>query len=273
MRIAAAINGTLTSEHAAYYALLYAQQMQLPLDFLTIVQEPFLHPNIEQNYKNLEEEARRRGVSTQLISYQSKPGEKTGPKLAKLLREDNYHTVFCSTRARKKRVFTDSVSQYLSRARIRCQVAIVKIHRVNQVSGFHRVGIFGGQKKPDLHQLALGLTLAKAHQGEVILSNPLPISHKSIHKLGLHDTRELLKSSDQGFRSLLSLCSLAGVPATIAHLPSGGRDVDYLLSRKIDLMALSAPQLLRPKNLLFEDAVEQVFRTIPINAIILFPRG
>jgi hypothetical protein len=268
MKIAAALNNQLISEHAARYALRYAQSLRLELELLHVADAHEPEQAIAERVERLTAEGGQRGVRVHLRTARGKPG----PALCQLIQEHHYHTVFCSTRADPPRFFTDSVSQYLVRRPLPAQLAIVRINQVNSVWHCDRIGLFGGRGQPDVHQLALGLGLACAYDAEILLGNPLEVSRRNLRHLNLHQTREVLKSADHGFRSLHTLCQLSGVNSSVAHIPRGEDALDFFLSRKINLLVLSSRRLPRPIRHLVADPVENLFHLSPVNCLIVYPK-
>jgi hypothetical protein len=120
--------------------------------------------------------------------------------------------------------------------------------------------------------MALGIGLAAGYQAEILLGNPLEISRRALQHLDFQQTREVLRASDHGFRSLITLCQLAQVSASVAHIPRGEDALDFFLSRKISLLVLSSRKLPNPTRHLMSDPVENLFHLSPVNCMILYPK-
>lgn len=268
MKIAVALNSHLISEHAALYALHYARSLDLAVELLFVENQADPVKEVLERVARLEIEAGKLGLKLSFRKLTGKPG----PTLVKQIQSHFYHTVFCSTRAHPPKLFTDSVSQHLVKARLPSQLVVVRINRVNAVYHCERLGVFGGRGLPDVHQMALGLGLAKAYQAEILLGNPLQMTRRALQHMDLHQTREVLRESDHGFRSLITLCQLGHIPASVAHIPRGEDALDFFLSRKISLLVLSARKLPRPTRHLMPDPVENLFHLSPVNCMILYPK-
>ncbi|PIQ23040.1 hypothetical protein COW36_02030 [bacterium (Candidatus Blackallbacteria) CG17_big_fil_post_rev_8_21_14_2_50_48_46] len=268
MKIAVALNSHLISEHAALYALRYAHSLGMDLELLHVENE---HDDLNEVLKRvarLEVEAGKLGIQLSFRKGKGKPG----PTLVQMIQSHYYHTVFCSTRAHPPELFTNSVSQYLVRMRLPSQLVVVRINRFNTVYNCDRIGIFGGKGLPDVHQMALGIGLASSFQAEILLGNALHLSRRALQGLNFQETREILRSSDHGYRSLTTLCQLAGIASSIAHIPRGEDALAFFLSRKISLLVLSSRKLPRPTRHLMADPVENLFHLSPVNCMILYPK-
>lgn len=234
MKIAVALNSHLISEHAALFALHYARRLKMRVELLHIVSADDPETEVLPRVRHLQAEAGKMGLNLSLRQDTGKPG----PALARMIQSHHYHTVFCSTRAHPPRLFTDSVSHYLVRSSLPAQLVVVRINRMNTVYHCERVGLFGGRGLPDVHQMALGLGLAADYGAELLLGNPLEITRRALSHSSLHRARAVLRASDQGFRSLMTLAQLAGVKASLAHIPREEDALDFFLSRKIPAGAL-----------------------------------
>lgn len=268
VKIAVALNSHLISEHAALYALRYAQSLGLGVELLHVKNPDDPLKEVQERVARLQIEAGKLGL---ILSFRQLEG-KPGPSLVKQIQSHFYHSVFCSTRAHPPRLFTNSVSQYLVKSRLPSQLVVVRINRVNSVYHCERLGIFGGRGQPDVHQMALGIGLAAGYQAEILLGNPLEISRRALQHLDFQQTREVLRASDHGFRSLITLCQLAQVSASVAHIPHGEDALDFFLSRKISLLVLSSRKLPNPTRHLMSDPVENLFHLSPVNCMILYPK-
>lgn len=264
MKIAVALNSHLISEHTALLAFHYARRLNMGVELLHIISSNEDENEVMLRVKHLQREADKMDITLSLRKDKGKPG----PALVRLIQSHPYHTVFCSTRAHRSRLFTDSVSQYLVRSALPAQLVVARINRMNTVYHCERIGIFGGRGLPDMHQMALGLGLASDYGAELLLGNTLQVPRRRLHPMDLPQKA----LSDHGFRSLTTLCQLAGVQASIAHIPKGEDALDFFLSRKISLLILSARKLPQPTRRLIADPIENLFQLSPVNCMILYPK-
>lgn len=110
MIVIAALNGTLTSESAAHYALRYCSVYRFDLHLLHVRNETDPIESVMQSMENVEMEASRMEIKVEYILLEGQPLK----ALKAYVRKRPVDILFCSTPA-TRRFFLDSFSDKVTR--------------------------------------------------------------------------------------------------------------------------------------------------------------
>lgn len=122
MKVIAAVNGLVTSDIAAFYALRYAAFFDYTLCLLHVENPADRKKEVESSMAAIEETAVQYQVKTERIFLKGEPAPATQAHLL----ETRADILFCSTRMRK-RFFENSLSEKLTRLRLPTDLAIVRV--------------------------------------------------------------------------------------------------------------------------------------------------
>ncbi|OQX05903.1 MAG: hypothetical protein BWK76_26865, partial [Desulfobulbaceae bacterium A2] len=130
MKVIAALNGLVSSDVAALYALRYAALFDATLCLLHVLNPADRRQDVEQSMAAVEEAAVPYQVTTERVFLTGEPVLAIRTYLA----DSKIDTLFCSTRTRtRQRFFHNSLSERLSRLSLPANLAVVRVVHLNAV--------------------------------------------------------------------------------------------------------------------------------------------
>lgn len=273
MRLAVAINGSLIAHHAALLGLRFAQALGANVDVLHVKTEQDDPGEVIRSIDRLSREAAELGVPLEAILLE---GGDPVHLVRKVVLENDYPFLFCSTRARKPRLFTESFSEQLVRAERPCHIAVVRVKSMNALLDVNRIALFGDGGLPSFSEFNLGLGLAKAWDARLFLIHSIRISGKKMARLTFSDKRALLKKEDLAFEPFETNARIAKVSATLIHMLEKREweaSNHYLISRGFQLLISKAPAIHGLRWDFESSSEEAFFQTCPINSLIFYAKN
>ncbi|BBP46896.1 hypothetical protein THMIRHAS_22690 [Thiosulfatimonas sediminis] len=164
MRVVSLINGSLLSESASFYAIVYAGAVQLPFSALFVDNGQESKQAVDDTVKALQAFAESQDVAFEFIQLQ-------GDVIAQLQHFCQLYavdTLFCATRQKSA---LRSFSEQIVKSGIETDIAVVKVKNISHVRSCSRLMLVSrDQINPHVFVLWLGLLHASGGQGRIYLS-------------------------------------------------------------------------------------------------------
>ncbi len=271
MKVILALNGSITSEASAIYAIRYCRLYGLELGLFHVRNDADAFEEVESSMESIETLAAGSGVACQRIVAS---GRGVAPLIA-YVRENRVDALFCTTRA-KKRLFSSSFSDYLTRRPLPCDVAVVRIADLAGVNRVERIGIAIKDARLSVKKFAFFSAMAQAFDAEGEIYSVSAFSPAKRASMGFVETREHLERLDGRLSHYRRLAELMGVKLRLRHAIASC-EVDQVLHHSVraeyDLLVVGGRRLGRSGFFSSRTPLEQLMRGSSVNVIALYPKG
>lgn len=270
MKVIAAINGLVSSDVAALYALRYAALFDYTLCLLHVLNPSDRREEVELSMSTAEEAAAHYRVKTERVFLTGEPVAAIRQYLA-ATRAD---TLFCSTRMHR-RFFQDSLSEKLSRLSLPANLAVVRIAHVNAVFVTENILLPIREDRLSARKFAFFSSLAKAFAAETEIYSIHPTSRRRLAAMDTHTARMLFQKINTRLSHYANTMKLLDIPLTIKHALTG-REIDQILHHlarhEFQLMLIGGRRLSLFSWLFRENPMERLFWHTPVNTIAFYAR-
>lgn len=270
MKVIAAMNGLVSSDVAALYALRYAALFDHTLCLLHVLNPSDLREEVELSMAGAEEAAAHYGVRTERVFLAGEPTQAIREYLA-ATRTD---TLFCSTRMRR-RFFEDSLSEKLSRLSLPANLAVVRVAHVNAVFVTENILLPIREDRLSAQKFAFFSSLAKAFGAATEIYSIHPTSRRKLAGMDTHTARMLFQKINTRLSHYVNTMRLLDIPLTIKHALTS-REIDQILHHlarhDFQLMIIGGRRGSRISGLLQENPMERLFWHTPVNTIAFYAR-
>jgi nucleotide-binding universal stress UspA family protein len=212
MKVILAVNGSITSEASAIYAIRYCSLYDYELELVHIKNEKDSLAEVEKSMESIETIAAGAEVACERLFMR---GSGVGPLIA-YVRENRVDTVFCTTRA-EKGFFASSFSDYLTRRPLPCDVAVVRIADMGALKRVERIGVSIKNAKLSVEKFAFFSSMVRAFEAEGEIYSISVLSTGQQAAMGFVGMRERLEALDERLFHYRQLAHLAGVRLRLKH--------------------------------------------------------
>jgi nucleotide-binding universal stress UspA family protein len=270
MKVVALVNGLITAEVAALYALRYARTHVFPLSLLHVRNPADSRSEVEKSMAVIEEEAEEVGVKTERVLLDGHPARSIAAFLAGIKAD----TLFCGTRMRG-RLFEDSLSEKLTRLTLPVDIVVVRVVHVGGVAATDHILLPIREDRLSVEKFVFLASLTLAYEAAAEIYSITVVSRRRLADLEITSTRELFTRINTRLAHYLKLGQHLSLPLRIKHAIATN-EVDQLLHHlahhDFQLMVIGGQRLSRFPRLFGEKPIERLFRHTPVNTIALYPR-
>ncbi len=270
MKVIAAVNGLITAEVAALYALRYATLHGFTLTMLHVENPEDSLEDVERSMAVIEEAAAIDHVATERILLSGNPAK----AIRRYLSENRVDTLFCSTR-RRRGFFENSLSAQLVRLNLPADLAVVQVVRLDAAHAVRRMVLPIEEDRLSVKKFAFFAGLAQAYGAAAELYSITPVDSKKLAELDMPLTRALLKKINDSLSHYTKLARFMGVPLHIKHA-AARNEVDQVLHHlshhPFQLMVIGGRRLSILSRLFRAKPIERLFHETPINTIAFYGR-
>ena len=272
MKVIAAMNGLVSSDVAALYALRYAALFDYTLCLLHVLNPSDRREEVELSMAIAEEAAIHYRVKTERVFLTGEPVA----AIRKYLAETRTDTLFCSTRLRtQKRFFQNSFSEKLSRLSLPANLAVVRVAHVNAVFVTENILLPIREDRLSVQKFAFFSSLAKAFGAATEIYSIHPTSRRTLAAMDTHTARMLFQKINTRLSHYANTLELLDIPFTIKHALTG-REIDQILHHlarhDFQLMIIGGRRLSQFSGLFRENPMERLFLHTPVNTIAFYAR-
>lgn len=269
MTVAAAINGQIAAEGAAFFALKYAGALGRVLELVHISNSQDSREEVEASMGNIEEAAADDGVEVRRLMLEGDRNEAISSYLA----ERKPDILFCGTRVQKK-VRRDSFSQRLVSMRPDCELAVVRTLHVGAALELDKslLPIREDRMSPEKFAFFAGLLKGYEAAGEIYSITPLRARRRS--ELDPGQVRESLEQIDRQLSHYSRLAGLAGLPLHVKHAFASDENAQilhHIHHYGYQLLVLGGRRPFLP--FLKPDRTDRLLELTPVNTIFFYSRG
>lgn len=271
MKVIAAMNGLVTSDVAAFYALRYAALFGYTLCLLHVENPADSKEEVEASMAAIEETAGQYQVKTERLFLSGEPAR----AIQTYLVDANADILFCSTRMRK-RFFEDSLSEKLTRLRLQTDLAIVRVAHVEAAYISENILLPIREDRLSIKKFIFLSAMARAFDtGIEIYSISLAGKNRQAD-LDIGSTKALFQKINNRLSHYVKNLRLMGIPLRIKHAMAES-EVDQILHHlshhEFQLMVIGGRRLSSFSLLFKENPIARLFSHTPVNTIAFYARN
>ena len=272
MKVIAAMNGLVSSDVSALYALRYAALFGYTLCLLHVENHADRREDVELSMATVEEAASHYGVNTERVFLSGEPA-KTIRKYLAVARTD---TLFCSTRIKtKKWFFQNSLSEKLSRLSLPVNLAVVRVAHVNAVFVTENILLPIREDRLSVQKFTFFSSLAKAFGATTEIYSIHPTGRRKLAAMDTHTARILFQQINTRLNHYTNTMKLLNITLTIKHALTG-REVEQILHHlahhDFQLMIIGGRRPSFFHGFFRETPMHRLFGHTPVNTIAFYAR-
>ena len=270
MKVILALNGSITSEASAIYAIRYCRLFAYELGLLHIKNEKDSLSEVEKSMESIETLAEGAGVASERIFLH---GRGVAPLIA-YVRANRVDTLFCTTRA-ERGVFTASFSDYLTRRPLPCEVAVVRIADLSAINRAERVGVTIRNARLSAEKFAFFSAMVRAFETEGEIYSISVFSVRERAGLGFVGTKERLEALDDQLVHYRRLAILGEMKLRLKHAfaeSEANQILHHSAHASYDLLIVGGRRLAATSLFSLQNPLEQLMRNTCVNMIAHYPR-
>ncbi|WP_373069601.1 universal stress protein [Sulfurimonas sp.] len=270
MKVVASLNGSITSESMAFYALKYAQAQ----DFTLVL---FHVENRKDDIEDVKASIER--ISTIAVSENIKVETVILSKFSKkniknYLLDINADTIFCSTRKHTKFI-KNSFSELLIKMNLNIDIAVVRIVHINNILESGNIFLSIKEDKLSVKKFTFFSILSSAYKAKGEIYSVTKISKFRLAAIGIHETRERLSAINYNLRHYKKLSNFMPFSLNIKH-DFTFNETQSILSQvaksDVDLLIIGARRLSVRTLFSKELPIERLMREASVNTIAYYTK-
>jgi len=270
MKVIAAVNGLITSDIAAFYALRYAALFNYTLTLLHVRTPNDSESEVDNSMAAIEEAAEEYQVKTERIVLEGEPAG----AIIRYLRETVTDTLFCGTRMRGS-VFEDSLSEKLTRLSLPANLAIVRIAQVNAAFTTETILLPIREDRLSVKKFAFVSSMAKAFDAAMEIYSVTMADNRQFARMDIRRTRKLFQKINDRLGHYAKILKLMSVPIRIKHALAAN-EVDQILHHlahhEFQLMIIGGRKTSGFSLFSKENTTARIIRYTPANTIVFYAR-
>jgi nucleotide-binding universal stress UspA family protein len=270
MKVIAAINGTITAESMAFYALKYAQVQSLPLVLLHIENQKDDPDDVQASIERISTIALAQNVQLEPVILKGSPKKAIRTFLSTLYAD----VIFCSTRKHKSFI-SGSFSEALTRMDLNVDIAIVRVVRINAVADIDTMMLSIKEDRLSVKKFAFFASLASAYQADGEIYSVSSMSKRALSAVDMHIARERLGLINYNLRHYIKLAQLMSFSLHIEHgfTENEAESVlTHIAKSTAQLVVIGAGRLSVSSLFRREMPIEKLMREASVNTIAYYPK-
>jgi nucleotide-binding universal stress UspA family protein len=270
MKVVAAVNGLITSEIAAFYALRFAAQLGFPLTLLHVENRLDSLNDVERSMVIIEEAASENNVITERVFLTGYPIR----AIRRFLSENRVDTLFCST-SRHRTFFQNSLRQQLTYLPIPVDLAVVQVVRLDAAHAVRNVVLPIEEDRLSVKKFSFFASFAKTYGAATEVYSVTLVDSEKLAKLDIHLTRSLLTKINDHLSHYVKLAHCMGIPLRIKHAVARNKIdqvLHHLAHHDFQLMIIGGRRQSGLSTLLRGNPIERLLHETPINTITFYGR-
>ena len=269
MKVIAAINGTITAESMAFYALKYAQMQKMTLVLLHIENEKDDISDVELSMDRISNIALSQDIQTKRVILKGSIKE----AIEKYTLNNFCDIIFCSTRQNKNYI-TNSFSLGLTKLNLNLDIAIVRIVKINSISNLNKVILSIDEDKLSVKKFTFFSNLALAYKAQGEIYSISSVSKTILSKVNISQIRERLNLINYNLRHYIKLSNIMNFSLNIKH-EFTNNEVEsiftHLIKSNTQLVIIGAKRLSVKTFFTREMPIERLMGEASVNTIAYYP--
>ncbi|WP_345975380.1 hypothetical protein [Sulfurimonas sp. HSL3-7] len=270
MKVIAAINGTITAESMAFYALKYAKSQDFPLLLLHIQNEKDDLNEVRASIERITTLALAEAVQTEALILEGPP-KKTIRTLLSGIYAD---VIFCSTR-KDKSFITGSFSEALTKMGLNTDIAIVRIVKIDSTVDIGSMILSIKEDRLSVKKFTFFASLASAYQASGEIYSVSSMSKVSLATVDMHKARARLGQINYNLRHYRKLAHCMHFALHIEHGFTENEAesiLTHIAKSTAQLVIIGAKRLSVASIFKREMPIEKLMREASINTIAYYPK-
>lgn len=272
MKIVATLNGQLSSDEAALYALRYAALFDATLCLLHVFNPADRRQDVEQSMTAIEEASAQARVRTERVFLTGEPL----PAIRAYLADGRTDTLFCSTRTRtRQHFFHNSLSERLSRLSLPANLAVVRVVHLNAVHVTENILLPIRDGRLSARKFAFFSALAKGFAAATEIYCIHATGRDQRAAMDTHAVRLLFRRINARLSHYVNMMKLLDIPCAIKHALTGeeiNQVLHHLARHDFQLMIFGGRRPATLSDFFTEDPIERLFSHTPVNTIAFYAR-
>ncbi len=273
MHVVAAVDGQVTAEISALYALHFARVLKLSLVLLHVRNQKDNPDVVEAGMETLRETASEYGVVLDTVMLD-------GPPLAAVknyLRENKVEIIFCGTGYYSRRRFRNPLFPDLLLAqKLPVDLAMVRVVHPHSTIHTKRVVLPIKGDRMSVEKFTFFASMAKAYKAGGEIYSVTVISKRKRAGLDFGETRKILQRIDNRLSHYRQLAAHMGIQLKCKHGVAENeidRILQHLAHRDFHLMIIGGERLTTSFSLQQPRPIERLHCFTPVNTISFYHRG
>lgn len=270
MKVVAAVNGLITSEVAALYALRYAAVHGFVLVLLHVENAKDSMGEVERSMDLIEEVAKSDNVATERVLLAGSPIK----AIRDFLFANRVDTIFCST-SKRRLFFENSLRDQLTQFPLAADLAVVKVARLDIPSSVRSMVLAIHEDRLSVNKFALFASFAKAYEATTEVYSVTLVDSKTLAEVDIPLTRLMLRKINDRLSHYVKLARFMNVPLRIKHavaLNEIDQVLHHLSHHDFQLLVVGGRRLSALSRLFRDKPIERLFHETPINTIAFYGR-
>jgi hypothetical protein len=270
MKVIAAINGTITSESMAFYALRYAQIQNLPLLLLHIENEKDDITDVNSSLDRISTLAASENIKIEFVVLQ----ELNENVLKTFFSDISVDIIFCSARKHKSYI-SNSFSEALTKMNLDVDIAVVRIVKISHIKDLKNMMLCINQDKLSVKKFTFFSTLASAYSADGEIYSVSTMSKRQLSKVDMHEARSKLSTINFNLRHYIKLANFMPFSLHIKHDFSNNESnsiLTHMTKSNTQLVVIGAKRLSISSFFIREMPIEKLMRESSVNIIAYYPK-
>lgn len=270
MKVIAAINGTITAESMAFYALKYAQVQNQVLVLLHVENKKDDLADVELSMERISTLAISQKVQIERVILNGSLRKELKTYLSTIYTD----VIFCSTR-KHKNFIVDSFSEALTKMNLNVDIAIVRIVNMNSIMDLNYMILSIKEDKLSVKKFTFFATLASSYKADTEIYSVSGISKWQLSKIDIHEVRDRLSTINHNLRHYIKLSHYMPFTLHIKHnftQNEANSILSHIAKSNAELVVIGAKRLSVSSFFSKEIPIEQLMREATVNTIAYYPK-
>lgn len=270
MKVIAAINGTITAQSMAFYAIKYAQAQNFTLLLLHIENTKDDLTDVERSMDILTALALCANVETERVILQGS----IRSAMKHFLSDGFVDIIFCSTR-KYKNFISNSFSELLTKMELPVDIAIVRIVKIGDVMDADTMSLSIKKDRLSVKKFTFFSTLLSAYKANGEIHSVTKMSKEELSKVDMHGTRERLSLINYNLRHYIKLSHIMDFSLTIKHDFTHDEVKSiftHIVKSNSQLVVIGARRLSVKSLFANEMPIEKLMREASVNTIAYYTK-
>lgn len=270
MKVVAAINGSITAQNMALYALKYAQVQNQTLVLLHIKNKKDNLDEIESSMQRIDNIAISLNVPLERVILSG-----SYKRVIKRFLSTNFvDIIFCSTRKHNSFI-TNSFSEVLIKMNLNVDIAVVRIVNMSNIMDLDSLMLSIKEDKLSVKKFTFFTTLASAYRAKAEIYSVSSMSRIELSRVDMHEARDRLSLINYNLRHYLKLANIMKLPLYIKHnfTNSEAKSIlTHIAKSNIQLVVIGGKRLSVTSFFKKEMPIEILMREALINTIAYYQK-
>jgi hypothetical protein len=270
MKVIALINGQITSEVSAIYALHYAKVNSYELELIHFLNNRDELVAVQRTIMRIKEMAKGYDIACHSDMFNN-----TVHYLIQYTKEHFVDTIFCATRI-KKSFFSDSFSSLLIKLPLRANIAIARIVHVSAAMSIDSLLLPIEDDRLSVMKFHFFSSLVQAYEAQYELYSIKKCSTRRLSNMLYEEKKEAAHQINQQLRHYQKLSHFMHQSMHITHTfsPNFAQEViEKSIHSPHQLIVIGAKRLSFFSPFLKRSSLENIMSKTHLNAIAFYPQG